>query len=40
MDVIEDGRIIGCGELTADECEMICVMLPGIYDRSKDLLNS
>ena len=37
MDVIEDGRIISCGELTVDLCEMICAMLTEIYDRSKDL---
>ena len=32
-------RIISCGELTVDLCEMICSMLAEIYDRINDLLN-
>ena len=39
MNDIWDGRIISCGELTVDLCEMICAMLTEIYDIKKDLLN-
>ena len=39
MNAEEVGRIISCGELTVDLCEMICAMLTEIYDRRKDLLN-
>ena len=39
VEVIESGLNISCGELTADKCEMICVMFPEVYNRRKDLLN-
>ena len=34
VEVIESRRIISC-----EECEMICVMFPEVYNRRKDLLN-
>ena len=36
---VESRRVMSCGELTADQCEMLCVMFTEVYHRRKDLLN-